>query len=327
MRMFVTGAAGFLGSTLVDRLLAEGHRVVGVDNLSTGAAVNLDGARQYTAASPDRFTFVRVDMQAPELGDIIAGTNPDVVFHLAAHPDLPVSASDPQFDARSNVLGTINLCEASRHAGVARIIYAGSGEPRDGALTPIRDSVRFDPPTPHAAGKLAGELYLRAYARLYDLVPICLALSSVYGPRQTQHGGAGDIARLANAMLAGRPVAVPADATSTRDYVYVDDVVDAFVRASQAPIGVACTYHIGTGRQTTLSELGSLISALIETSSPAHEAAARTDDMNIVAVDAAPAERDLGWWPVVGLVEGIARTIRWMSATATPPQPAVLVDA
>jgi UDP-glucose 4-epimerase len=149
--MFVTGAAGFIGSTLVDRLLAEGHRVVGIDNLSTGAAANLDSARRYTAASPDRLTFVRVDTQAPELGDIVAGTNPDVIFHLAAHPDLPVSASDPQFDARGNVLGTINLCEAARRAGVARIVYAGSGESRDGAPArlPTGDSSRFDPPTPH----------------------------------------------------------------------------------------------------------------------------------------------------------------------------------
>src|SRR6478735_7644496 len=143
MRILVTGAAGFIGSTLVDRLLTDGHQVVGIDNLSTGVVTNLEHAFRYSALSPGRFTFLRADIQAPELTGIVAGTNPDVIFHLAAQVDLRASVSDPRFDARTNVLGTINLCEASRQAGVERIVYAASGS-RYGAPTrlPVDESAQ-----------------------------------------------------------------------------------------------------------------------------------------------------------------------------------------
>jgi UDP-glucose 4-epimerase len=130
LRFLVTGAAGFIGSTLVDRLLAEGHQVIGIDNFQTGVIANLENAIRCNQASPRRFALVSVDIQAPELTDIVAGANPHAVFHLAAQVDPQASVSDPQFDARSNVLGTINLCEASQRAGVRRIVYAACGESR-----------------------------------------------------------------------------------------------------------------------------------------------------------------------------------------------------
>ena len=126
MRALVTGAAGFIGSTLVDRLLADGHQVVGIDNFRTGIAANLEHAFSCNDLSPSRFTLVQVDVQAPEVVDIFAGANTHVIFHLAAQVDYDSSVSDTQFDARSNVLGPINLCEASRIAGVRRIVYAAS---------------------------------------------------------------------------------------------------------------------------------------------------------------------------------------------------------
>ena len=237
MRTLVTGAAGFIGSTLVDRLLADGHQVVGIDNLSTGVVANLEHAFRYNTLSPGRFTFQRADIQMPELTGIVAGTNPDVIFHLAAQVDLRASVSDPLFDARSNVLGTINLCEASRRAGVRRIVYAASGGSRYGAPTclPVDEGTRVDPLSPYAAAKLAGELYIRAYAEMYGMAPICLALANVYGPRQSPHGEAGVVAVFGSAMITGRPITVYGDGTAARDYVYVDDVVDAFVRAGHAP--------------------------------------------------------------------------------------------
>src|SRR6202012_2161079 len=176
MRTLVTGAAGFIGSTLVDRLLEEGHQVTGVDNLSAGSpAANLESAHQHNG--PGRFTFVAGDVRHPELSDIVAGSNPDVVFHLAAQIDVRRSVDDPQHDARNNVLGTINLLEACRRAGVSRIVHATSGGSRYGATTtlPATEDTAVDPLSPHAVANVASEYYMRAYAGMYGLTPICLA--------------------------------------------------------------------------------------------------------------------------------------------------------
>ena len=328
MRIVVTGAAGFIGSTLVDRLLTDGHQVVGIDNLSTGVVTNLEHALRYNALSPRRFTFLRTDIQAPELTDIVAGTNPNVIFHLAAQVDPGASVSDPQFDARSNVLGTINLCEASRRAGVRRIVYAASGESRYGAPTclPVDESTRLDPLSPYAVAKLAGEMYLRAYAEMYGLAPICLALANVYGPRQNPHGAAGVITLLGSAMITGQPFAVYRDGTSAHDFVYVDDVVEAFVRAGCAPIETTGTYNVGTGQHTTVTEVHGLISAALDGSSPPSFAMDRGDELHAIALNVTKAEKELGWKPTVDLAQGIQRTIRWLCATLEP-EPSALVGA
>ena len=328
MRALVTGAAGFIGSTLVDRLLSEGHQVVGVDNLSTGDPANLAHARQYNDWRPKRFTFVRVDIQAPELAGVVAGTNPDVVFHLAAQVDLRASVADPVRDARSNVLGTINLLEACRCARVQRIVYAASGGSRYGAPTslPATEDTPVEPGSPNAAAKLAAELYLSAYAEMYGMSPISLALGSVYGPRQSPYGDSGVVAAFSSALLAGRPVIIYGDGTAVRDYVYIDDVVDAFMCASQLPSAVMGTYNIGTGAQTTVSEVYRLIANTLGVSSPARYSAVRTGEVHAIALDATEARHELGWKPSVNLVDGIQRTIQWLRGTFQS-LPAALVDA
>jgi UDP-glucose 4-epimerase len=237
-----------------------------------------------------------------------------------------VSVSEPQFDARCNVLGTINLCEASQRAGVNRIVYAASGGSRYGAPTdlPVGESTQVDPLAPYAVAKLAGELYLRAYAGMYAMAPICLALGNVYGPRQNPHGEAGVIAVFGSAMINGRPVTVYGDGTAARDYVYVDDVVDAFMRAAQAPLTTVGTYNIGTGRQTPVTEVHRLISAVLGDSSAPRYAAARTGELHAIALDATRAEHELGWKPSIDLADGIERTMRWLRANLDP-EPAALV--
>ncbi|AFM19327.1 nucleoside-diphosphate-sugar epimerase [Mycolicibacterium chubuense NBB4] len=323
MRALVTGAAGFIGSTLVDRLLRDGHDVVGIDNLSTGLMTNLDSAFDYYShggCGRNRFTFVRNDIQAPELADIVMGSNPDVIFHLAAQVNLRASVTDPLFDARSNVLGTVNLCEACREAGVRRVVYAASGGSRYGAPThlPVSESVPLGPLSPYAVAKVAGELYLRAYAEMYGISPICLALANVYGPRQNPLGEAGVITVFASAMLTGRGTRIFGDGTSSRDYVYVDDVVDAFVRAGAAHDGVTDTFNIGTGLQTTVGEVHRLVSdAVGSCASPAFNAT-HPGELHAIALDSSKAEAVLGWKPTVGVADGVQKTIEWLRATLVP---------
>jgi len=325
VRTLITGAAGFIGSTLVDRLLAEGHDVVGIDNLSTGRIANLAEAFCCNRNRRGRFTYLQNDIQAPELTDIVAGTNPDVIFHLAAQVDLRASVSDPLFDARCNVLGTINVLEAARRSGVRRLVYAASGGSRYGAPTrlPVDETTRLGPLSPYAAAKVAGEMYIGAYAGMYGIAPICLGLANVYGPRQNPHGEAGVIAIFASRMLAGRPVTVFGDGTAARDYVYVDDVVDAFVRAGRAPLTTVGTYNIGTGRQATVTEVHELIAAFLGEVPPPCYAEARTGELQAIALDATRAQRELGWLPEIHLAEGIQRTMEWLRAILDP-EPALL---
>jgi UDP-glucose 4-epimerase len=319
MRTLVTGAAGFIGSTLVDRLLEEGHQVTGVDNLSAGSpAANLESAHRHKR--PGRFTFVAVDVRHPELSDVVAGSNPDVVFHLAAQIDVRRSVDDPQHDARNNVLGTINLLEACRRQRVSRIVYAASGGSRYGAPTtlPATEDTAVDPLSPYAAANVAGELYMRAYASMYGLAPICLGLANVYGPRQDPHGKAGVVAIFGSAMISGRPTTIFGDGSATRDYVYVDDVVTAFLCAADAPVTTTGTFNIGTGVQTTVTELHQRIAAAVGASHPPDYAEARTGEVHASALDPARAGRVLGWKPDIDLTEGIKHTVEWLRAILDP---------
>ena len=206
-------------------------------------------------------------------------------------------------------------------------MYAASGGSRYGAPQhlPVTESAPADPVSPYAVSKLVGELYLRAFADMYGMAPICLALANVYGPRQNVRGEAGVIAAFGSAMAAGRNVTVYGDGTATRDYVYVDDVVEAFVCAAHASLETSGVYNIGTGVCTSVTEVHRLIAAMVDGAQPPCHAEARTGELQAIALDATKAAVELGWTPAVDLSEGIERTMAWLVRDAVAEQPPVVV--
>ena len=245
MRTLVTGAAGFIGSTLVDRLLADGHTVIGVDDLSSGNSVNIVAAERH-----DTYEFAKADIVDADLLTLIADTRPEVIFHLAAQISVSRSVDDAQFDSSVNVVGTVRLAEAARKAGVRKIVHTSSGGSIYGTppVYPTNEDVPVNPASPYAASKVCGEVYLNMFRNLYDLDCSHIAPANVYGPRQDPHGEAGVVAIFSKALLSGRPTKIFGDGSDTRDYVFVDDVVDAFVRAG-GEAGSGQRFNVGHRRR------------------------------------------------------------------------------
>ncbi len=305
MQVLVTGAAGFIGSTLVDRLLADGHTVVGLDDLSRGRMENLAGA-----SADARFEFVEADIADADLIGLFEKHKPEVVHHLAAQIDVRRSVEEPEFDAAVNVIGTVRLAEAARRSGVRKVVHTSSGGSIYGAPTnfPVNETTPVDPASPYAASKVAGEIYLNTFRHLYGVDCSFIAPSNVYGPRQDPHGEAGVVAIFANAMLAGRPTKVYGDGSNTRDYVFVDDVVDAFVRASGKG-GCGQRFNVGTGVETSDRQLHSVVAKVVGVADDPEFAPARLGDLKRSCLDVRKAEMVLGWRPQVRLEDGIARTV------------------
>jgi UDP-glucose 4-epimerase len=313
VRALVTGAAGFIGSTLVDRLLGDGHTVAGLDNFATGRATNLE----HLADNPAH-VFVEADIVTADLGAILDEHRPEVVFHLAAQIDVRRSVADPQFDASVNVIGTIRLAEAARSAGVRKIVHTSSGGSIYGIPPkyPTSEDDPTDPASPYAAGKVAGEVYLNAFRHLYGLDCSHIAPANVYGPRQDPHGEAGVVAIFAQALLVSKPTKVFADGGKTRDYVFVDDVVDAFVRAS-GEAGGGQRFNVGTGIETSDRQLHSAVAAAVGGPDDPEYHPERLGDLKRSCLDIGLAERVLGWRPQVRLDDGIRRTVDYFRHAPT----------
>ena len=307
MRALVTGAAGFIGSTLVDRLRADGHYVVGLDNFATGRATNIE----HLADDPD-FSFIEADIVTADLTDVLARHRPEVIFHLAAQIDVRHSVADPQHDASVNVVGTIRLADAARAAGVRKIVHTSSGGSIYGVPPryPTSEDDPTDPASPYAAGKVAGEIYLNTFRHLYGLQCSHIAPANVYGPRQDPHGEAGVVAIFAQALLKGSSTKVFGDGSNTRDYVFVDDVVDAFVRAS-GPDGDGQRFNVGTGVETSDRQLHSAVAAAVGAPDDPEFHPARLGDLKRSCLDVSRAAEVLDWRPQVALADGVARTVSY----------------
>lgn len=315
MKMLVTGGAGFIGSTLVDRLLAEGHAVDVVDNLSSGNLSNLADAR---ADRSHEFTFHQIDIRSDAVSELIERRKPDVVYHLAAQADVRVSVSDPVLDAQINIIGALNVLEGARRAGARKVVFASSGgtiygEPDPSAL-PVNESHPQHPMSPYGVSKKVFSDYLAAYREMYGIEFTSLALANVYGPRQDPHGEAGVVSIFAGRLLSGEPCTIFGSGEQTRDFVFVDDVADAFVRAAEK--GGGLIMNIGTGRETSVNELYVSMAKAAGVDAPAIMAPARGGELDRSCLDATRARIQLGWEAWTEIDAGTRAVIEWSASTA-----------
>jgi UDP-glucose 4-epimerase len=307
MKCLVTGGAGFIGSNLVDGLLARGDEVTVVDDLSTGRLVNLDGALGAGAE------LAELDIRdAAALAALAAEKRPEAIFHLAAQIDVRKSIEDPAFDAAINVGGTANVLEAARGAGANRVVFVSTGGAiygeGAGQELPLDESTAIAPLSAYGQSKYAAEGYLALYERLYGLSTMALRLGNVYGPRQDPLGEAGVIAIFCGLLASGGRPKVFGDGTQTRDYLYVGDVVAAALAASEST--ATGPVNLGTGREASVLELAEILGRLGGAESFEPEfAPPRAGEVQRIALDAARAERELGWRPTTSLEEGLRLTL------------------
>src|SRR5680860_650724 len=304
MRTLVTGGAGFIGSNLVDALLARGDAVSVVDDLSTGRHSNLDRALAEGAELDIR--------EAAALAELVAAAQPEVVFHLAAQIDVRKSLADPAFDASINVGGTANLLEAARASGSPRIVFVSTGGAiygeGEGQRLPLDESTPIAPFSAYGQSKFAAEGYLALYERLYGLSGVSLRLGNVYGPRQDPLGEAGVIAIFCGKLRGGERPTVFGDGRQTRDYIYVGDVVTAALAAARS--GASGPVNIGSGIETDVLELAARLAEIDGAADFEPEfAPPRAGEVQRISLDAGRAERELGWRAETSVADGLRLTL------------------
>lgn len=304
--ILVTGAAGFIGSHLVDRLLAEGHRVKGIDDLSSGKLDNL----------PSGFDLYKMDIRDPEVIEVIAEINPDLIFHLAAQISVAVSVREPQFDAHVNVGGSLNILEGARTitGKHVKLIYITSGGTVYGApqSIPVDESITPHPLSPYGASKLALETYLPIYEKLSGLSYTILRMANVYGPRQDPHGEAGVVAIFTQAMLEGRSPKIFGDGNDERDYVFVGDVIEAIIVASESER--SGPFNIGTGIGTKTNKIFEILARHCGFANTPIHGPRRPGDISRISLDIRRAREELKWTPKILLEDGLRATVEWFGS-------------
>jgi UDP-glucose 4-epimerase len=309
VKTLVTGGAGFIGSTLVDRLLAEGHAVDVIDDLSSGNLGNLADAR----ASDGEFSFHQLDICSDSVVELIERRQPEVVYHLAAQADVRVSVRTPALDARINIMGSINVLEGARRAGSRKIAFASSGgtiygEP-DADDLPLTEAQPQKPTSPYGVSKRVVSDYLSVYRQIHGINWTSLALANVFGPRQDPHGEAGVVSIFASRLLAGDSCTIFGSGDQTRDFVFVDDVADAFFRA--ATRGDDLLINIGTGTETSVNQLYKSMADAADIGDPPSYEEARDGEIDRSCLDAARAKIQLGWEPWTDVATGAQAVIDW----------------
>ena len=299
MKILITGGAGFIGSHVAERYLSAGWDVAVVDDLSTGRRDNV----------PEGAAFYELDIRDLEFAELVAAERPDVLSHHAAQMDVRISTAEPAFDADVNIIGSIKAIEAALGVGVRKFIFASSGgavygEPE---RLPVDEDTPARPISQYGCSKLAVERYLYLYGVQRGLDYVALRYPNVYGPRQDPRGEAGVTAIFALKMLKGEPCIIYGDGSESRDYVFIDDVVDAHVLAADGNYrGVLC---IGSGKETTVPEIFAKLSTLTGNKVEPRREPLRPGEIHRICISGKKAEEVLGWEPKVKFEEGLARLV------------------
>jgi UDP-glucose 4-epimerase len=306
-KILVTGGAGFIGSHLVEAYLAAGDEVTVLDDLSTGR-------REHVPAGA---TFVQADVRSPAARELLVNGGFTLLNHHAAQMDVRRSVADPLFDAEVNVLGLLNLLEGARLGGVRRVVFASSGGTVYGETKrlPLDESAPKLPASPYGTAKLASEYYLATFSHLYGLETVALRYSNVYGPRQNPHGEAGVVAIFAHRVLAGEPLTVFGDGHQTRDMVFVQDVVEANLAASDIALppmdGIdGRAFNVGTGVETSVNDLAATLVAIEGRALAIRHAPERPGELRRNALGVDKAAQWLRWRASVAIAEGLKRTLQ-----------------
>lgn len=304
IKVLVTGGAGFIGSHLVDRLVQEGNEVVVIDDLSTGKRKQVNKKAQ----------FYKMDIRSKRIERVFRKERPLIVVHLAAQMNVRLSTEDPVFDAEVNILGTINLLEHAVKNGVRKVSFASSGGAVYGEqeVFPAAESHRTDPLSPYGISKLAGEKYLAYYTNTMGLRHAIMRFGNVYGPRQEPEGEAGVIAIFSKLMLDGGQPIINGTGKQTRDFVYVDDVVESLMVTLDEDIqGI---FNVGTGQEATVNECYGIIKELTNSSCKDLYGAAKKGEQFRSVLDVRKLREGFDWEPQVSLAEGLKMTVEFFKA-------------
>jgi len=299
MKCLVTGGAGFVGSHLVDKLIKEGHKVLVVDNLSTGRKENLN----------PKAKFYKIDIRDPQISRIFKTEKPEVVFHCAAQTEVQKSIENPKENADTNVSGALNILENAKRFGTKKIIFFSSvGIYGESFSVPIKENYPLHPLSPYAITKLVVEKYLFYYQSL-GLNFVSLRYANIYGPRQLNSAEGGVVPIFINAILNKKNPIIYGDGEQTRDFLFVEDAVDSAVLCLRAQPG--SIYNVGTSKETTINELLILISQKIKSTIKPHRARVRLGEVRKSCLDFSKIKKELNWQPKNNLVEGLEKTIDW----------------
>jgi UDP-glucose 4-epimerase len=299
MKVLVTGGAGFIGSHLVDRLVQEGHEVIIVDNLATGKRRNINRAAR----------FYKLDIQSWRLERVFRNERPNVVMHLAAQMDVRKSVEDPMFDAQVNILGTLNVLQQAVRHGVRKVVFSSSGGAIYGEqeTCPAPESHLTQPLSPYGLSKLCGEQYLSYFQRVSGLQVVSLRYANVYGPRQDPEGEAGVVAIFIQKLLNNEQAVINGNGRQTRDFVFVEDVVDANLgMMGQETKG---TYNVGTGTETSVNDLFRMLIQLTGSTCKEVHGPAKKGEQARSVIDSTKIRQELSWEPKTDLNEGLRKTV------------------